>query len=32
MTQDIEATLPRLVERVLALLLGGTVGGVRMWG
>ncbi len=29
---DIEATLPRLVDRVLALLLAGTLGGVRLWG
>jgi len=31
MTYTIEAQLPRLVDRVLAVLLAGTLGGVRVW-
>jgi len=32
MNEKVEATLPRLVQRVLAAFLAGTLGGVRMWG
>ena len=31
MNAKIEATLPKLVEKVLAVFLTGTLGGVRVW-